>query len=81
MALPDSKFTGERRGGVSVPDQLDLCRACKKFIKTVEVPCPFCGADVKTINEAYYEKLRAARAAAFEVDLILRRMKRRQEQE
>jgi hypothetical protein len=38
--------------------------------------CHFCGADVKTVNERYHAKLMEAREAAFQVDLILRRMQR-----
>jgi hypothetical protein len=68
-----------RRGGVRVPPQLELCRGCHQFIYPDAELCHFCGVDVKAVNAAYHAKLLEARKAAFEVDLILRRMQREME--
>ena len=76
MSLPSSKYEGPRRGGSYTPTKLELCRGCKQFVYAETEICHFCGADVKAVNEAYYTKLREAREAAFQVDLILRRMQR-----
>ena len=68
-----------RRGGVRTPPKLELCRGCQQFVYPDTQLCHFCGADVKAVNAAYLAKLRDARKAAFEVDLILRRMQREME--
>jgi hypothetical protein len=79
MSLPKSKYEGPRRGGSFKPTKLELCRGCRQFVYPDTEICHFCGADVRAVNQAYYEKLKAAREAAFQVDLILRRMQREME--
>ena len=76
MSLPKSKYEGPRRGGSYRPPKLELCRGCKQFVYSDTAICHFCGADVKAVNESYYSKMAEAREAAFQVDLILRRMQR-----
>jgi hypothetical protein len=48
-----------------VPQRLGLCRGCSCYIKSAEIECPHCGADVKTAAELHEDK-RARRAAATE---------------
>jgi hypothetical protein len=76
MALPKSKYQGPRRGGAFVPVKLDLCRSCKQYIRPDTELCHFCGADVRVVNTSYWMKMLEAREAAFQLDLMLRRMER-----
>ena len=79
MSMPKSKYQGPRRGGSYTPAKLELCQGCKQFVYPDTAICHFCGADVKSVNGAHAAKMIAAREAALQVDLILRRMQREME--
>ena len=54
------------------PAQMDLCRACDAYIRTGEVNCPHCGADVGSAAARYAEDRRRRAAIMSEVERHLR---------
>lgn len=51
--------------------QLGLCRACQQFIKSHELDCPHCGADILEAALSYREKMEKAQTAAQHLEALI----------
>jgi Y-X(10)_GDL-associated radical SAM protein len=60
--LEESLAVESRSDNSNVPNKLSICRACYAFIRSTEVACPHCGADVLRANAQHVEDARRRRA-------------------
>ena len=58
-----------------VPPQLEICRACQRYIWPHETTCPHCGADVRAAAEEYAEDCRRREALLQELAQLVERAK------
>jgi radical SAM protein with 4Fe4S-binding SPASM domain len=54
-----------------MPEALKLCHGCDNYIYDRETTCPFCRGDVKTVNEAYDENMKAAIRALEKLETLM----------